>query len=221
MSYILEALRKAERERQLGRTPTLADVTHAPPGAGRGTAPRRSWRPLWLVLLVVALGALFLWRRPAPAPQPVPAPLASAPAEAGPAEAREDESLDTLLVGEALEEEPPQEPDSAASAEMPEPAEAGRAVEADTPGATPGFPALRMDTRLLREQAPDFRAGFPALRLDVHVFHEDPARRWVMLNGARYTEGMTLAEGPQLQQITAEGVVVEFRGRKVQVPVKP
>jgi general secretion pathway protein B len=64
MSYILEALKKAQAERQLGNAPTI----HAPqpaPAAQPGAAPSR--RPLLVGLgaggLVVVAGALLMWHR--------------------------------------------------------------------------------------------------------------------------------------------------------------
>jgi general secretion pathway protein B len=92
MSYILEALKKAQAERQLGNAPTI----HAPqpvPAAQPDTAASR--KPLFIGLgagaLVVALGALFLWQRgpstPAPAPAAVlagrPAATPATPAASG------------------------------------------------------------------------------------------------------------------------------------------
>jgi general secretion pathway protein B len=90
MSYILEALKKAQAERQLGNAPTI----HAPQpvqAAQPGAAASR--RPLFMGIgagvLVVALGALLVWHRaPAPAAvtvaQAVPAgqPAAATPAVA-------------------------------------------------------------------------------------------------------------------------------------------
>jgi general secretion pathway protein B len=85
MSYILEALKKAQAERQLGNAPTLhaPQVQTAPPGAAA------SRKPLAIGLgagaLVAALGALLVWQRtPAPAPSPA-AGAAAMPAVAGPA----------------------------------------------------------------------------------------------------------------------------------------
>jgi general secretion pathway protein B len=67
MSYILEALKKAQAERQLGNAPTIhaPQVEAAPPGMSA------SRKPLFIGLgagaVVVALGALLAWQR-APAP---------------------------------------------------------------------------------------------------------------------------------------------------------
>jgi general secretion pathway protein B len=84
MSYILEALKKAQAERQLGNAPTLhaPQVQPAQPGAAA------SRKPLMIGLgagvLVVALGALLVWQR---TPAPVPASTPTAGAGAMPAAA--------------------------------------------------------------------------------------------------------------------------------------
>jgi general secretion pathway protein B len=78
MSYILEALKKAQAERQLGNAPTLhaPQVQPAQPGAAA------SRKPLMIGLgagvLVVALGALLVWQR-----TPAPVPASTPPAGAG------------------------------------------------------------------------------------------------------------------------------------------
>lgn len=97
MSYILEALKKAQAERQLGATPTIhAPVLHD--GAG---ADPRDGRKLWLaggaaVLVAAAVLAAVFWR-PAGSPPaqltaapvvrsaPTPAPVAVAAPQALPA----------------------------------------------------------------------------------------------------------------------------------------
>ncbi|HEX8788572.1 MAG TPA: hypothetical protein VF793_20480, partial [Telluria sp.] len=102
MSYILEALKKAQAERQLGNAPSI----HAPQpvqvnaAAGDASANRK---PLLIGLgagaLVVLAGAALMWHRapapegqklaqaPALAPAPAPAVLAPAPAVLAPAPA--------------------------------------------------------------------------------------------------------------------------------------
>jgi len=87
MSYILEALKKAQAERQLGATPTI----HAPTldggvGTSRGSAMKM---PLVIAVGVMAAAIVALlvvvFRQQASAPQPVPqAPLARHDAAATP-----------------------------------------------------------------------------------------------------------------------------------------
>lgn len=88
MSYILEALRKSERDRQASQAPSLPNLLHEP-------APRWPAWLLWLVLALLALNGVGLawlllsgWGKPAapvaaPAPTqvqaPAPAPVASVP----------------------------------------------------------------------------------------------------------------------------------------------
>ncbi len=85
MSYILEALKKSEAERQLGALPTI----HAPSLHGEvAAAPGAAWKkPLPLAVMamaaiIVALLAL-VWRQPAPALAPVQDQAAAAAAAAG------------------------------------------------------------------------------------------------------------------------------------------
>lgn len=85
MSYILEALKKAQAERQLGATPTIhastLDVTAA------RVAARPQWQPVALALAAVAVAGLLalLWRQQGAAPghAPVPAVMAGAGAPPG------------------------------------------------------------------------------------------------------------------------------------------
>jgi general secretion pathway protein B len=60
--------------------------------------------------------------------------------------------------------------------------------------------------------------GLPPLSVDLHVFVDDPAKRAVFINGRRYAQGATIAEGPTVEQITREGVVLSYRGRRFLLP---
>jgi len=52
------------------------------------------------------------------------------------------------------------------------------------------------------------------LRLDVHVYSERPRDRFVLINLQKYREGERLQEGPVVDEITAEGVVLSLQGEK-------
>jgi general secretion pathway protein B len=173
MSYILEALKKAQAERQLGNAPTI----HAPQpvqAAEPGAAASR--KPLFIGLgagaLVVAAGALFMWQRgatPAPVPATLPGPTsAAAPAVAGgelaavppaPASAAAGAASNTLEVSAPPEPVAPPRPAHAAEAparqapsvagragadaRTPAPVSGPAAAPASAPAVAPALPAVR------------------------------------------------------------------------------
>jgi general secretion pathway protein B len=175
MSYILEALRKSERDRQAAQAPSLPNVLHEPP-------PRR---PVWLLWLLVALlvlnGAglawLFLSGRGKPAapvavsvPTQVPAPVAHAPpvvpAAAPPAGqlAAADAAPDGAIV---LNAAPPVAPAPKAPPIPPKPAAAEpkpKPVQHAAPLAHPARP---------RPAAPSHKAAAPPLEDEAWADEED------------------------------------------------
>lgn len=245
MSYILEALRRAERERNPAQTPEVRIISDA--SGARIAPPRTSWP--WLaggLLLAFGCGGLLVVAllRPAPAD---PAPSASVPpvtAEAAaplPAPATvsdlsdpsDPRQLDDLVDPEAGLSELPPEPELLPEEPLPDTspvrsAPAPRPADTAAPAAAPYEPEIEAfemdpapvepDIPALKDMPPEFRADFPRLNLDVHFYEDDVARRFVMLNGRRYREGDTLREGPQLQEITSDGLVLSHRGRQVFLP---
>jgi general secretion pathway protein B len=57
-------------------------------------------------------------------------------------------------------------------------------------------------------------AGIPELKLDVHAFDDNPANRFVFLNGKSLREGDSTAEGVRVETITHDGVILSFRGNR-------
>ena len=150
MSYILEALKKAQAERQLGNAPTI----HAPQpvqAAQPGLAASR--RPLFIGLgagvLVVVLGGLFVWQRgakpaapgAAPAAPAVAAPSAAAPVAsrqgAGAAPSASAGAASNTLVVSAPPAPPPRPVHVAEAPARPAPAAAGRAGAGAPAAASP------------------------------------------------------------------------------------
>jgi general secretion pathway protein B len=58
----------------------------------------------------------------------------------------------------------------------------------------------------------------PDLHLDVHVYATKPSERFVYINMRKYQEGNTLAEGPVLEHIRRDGVVLNYRGLRFLLP---
>jgi general secretion pathway protein B len=60
--------------------------------------------------------------------------------------------------------------------------------------------------------------GIPELHLDVHVFATKPSDRFVYINMRKYHEGATLQEGPVIEHIRRDGVVLSYHGVRFLLP---
>jgi general secretion pathway protein B len=212
MSFILDALRKSEHERQRGIGPSFADIKSA--------GPARRLPILWiaigllLTVNVVALGVLLVQRgqtaqapidqaaiamlsvtaKPAaavalpPAPSTIasPLPAAAAPSAAG--------------VEDASGVEPAPEPEPL----LDRPRLANYAVDQNLP--------------TMNDVIAEGRAQLPELHLDMHVFAAAPEQRFVSINAHKLREGMQIEEGLRIERITPEGVVLNQRGLRFLLP---
>ncbi len=60
--------------------------------------------------------------------------------------------------------------------------------------------------------------ALPELHLDVHVYATNPSDRFVYINMRKYHEGATLQEGPVLERIRRDGVILNFQGLRFVLP---
>lgn len=119
-----------------------------------------------------------------------------------------------------------------APAERPSPAlSAPEAETAREPTVSPGPPPERTvagppvsaPVPLFADLAPAVRQGLPALEINGHVYAEDRRERFVFIDWKGYREGDRIgaADGPLLERITREGIVVDFGAVRARVPVVP
>lgn len=261
MSFILDALRKSEHERQRQTGPGLAEVAIAP----RATRTN-AWATVAVVLLIVnlvAVGVVLLRKardEPASAePGPVQAvapradsgasdplaPVATAPSEQTsitrtlpepppmlrPAEAMPvSPSTRNPLEQEVSDYAPPIDPQMAAAAAAAPggppavtraPATGGTVIYQQIPGSGGGAPPAAQVPRqatvtpgLPTSDEVVAQGGVPELRLELHVYSNRPAERFAFINSRKYREGDTLAEGPQVEEITPDGVVLSQHGSR-------
>lgn len=252
MSFILDALKKSENERQRQIGPSLADVK---------VVRRNGERPWWAVavaaLLVVNLGVLLVVlirdgdAKPAtPAPQVAPAPqqtdddrkppppeerrYQARPAPAQNYQPPTDPSVRSLADEAGGYEEPysnePINPNLNGAAAVPEGPPLVRQI--DPPAVTPLPSSAVFEARTAAnardaaydETLPtinDLAASgttLPELHLDIHVHSQNPRERFVFVNMRKYLEGETLKEGPSVERITNEGVVLNQRGLRFLLP---
>ena len=69
-----------------------------------------------------------------------------------------------------------------------------------------------------REVADIDATSLPPVKLSMHMWDESPARRFVILDGQRMTEG-DRSGGLSVVAIERDGVVVERNGQRARVPL--
>ncbi|MDH3861794.1 MAG: general secretion pathway protein GspB [Gammaproteobacteria bacterium] len=203
MSFILDALKKSETDRQQAGSAEFAAV---PASSGNQRVPRWLWilGVLLVINLAVLLGLLF---RSEVNPVPATAVKIEKPA---PAEA----DNFAAQVAEAKQNVPARaEPRLPASNTLPAPSttSAPSVVVASEPMNTVLLPTIH-------EVRADGRVTLPELHVDIHVYSEVPEDRFVFINMNKHTEGSRLAEGPLVEEITTDGVVLNQNGTLFLVP---
>ncbi len=221
MSYILEALKKAEHEREIGQVPRI-DSEH------ESASARVSSRWVILVVLVLLVNAglllaLFWPDGSTEETQPVAvAPSATLPGIDNSAAVPEvtdetpmlSERRETVAEHAAPVTRPtPVSPHSAVvTAET-----ATHRTPAVVSPVTPAPVAPQQTENLpVWPQVPEFifRRLSGGLRLDVLVYSDLPEDRFVLVNLQKYREGEQLQEGPLLDAITPDGIVLSLQGQK-------
>jgi general secretion pathway protein B len=65
------------------------------------------------------------------------------------------------------------------------------------------------------------QAEMPAIKIGVHLFSETPASRRASINGRLMREGQQVDEDLVLMEITKQGAILSYRGRRFSLPVFP
>ncbi|WP_310386789.1 general secretion pathway protein GspB [Roseateles sp.] len=207
MSYILDALRKADAERERGTVPTLqSHAAHADPGAQARL--RAQAGPAWgrtaliaaLVILLVVVGFLVApWLRPEPAPlTPLTPPAAP--------------------VNEALVMAPARQAPLTPSLRAPPPA----AVEAlpdpkPSAAAPPAAKAAEAAILKLAELPEATRKALPAIATSGAMYSDTPANRMLIINGQLLHEGDKIAPELLLERIELKSAVLVFKGQRFRI----
>ncbi|WP_402720420.1 general secretion pathway protein GspB [Janthinobacterium rivuli] len=227
MSYILEALKKSQAERQLGELPSI----HAPQvqlhDAAASGASRRA--PVWLALggvTVAVVAALLLWQpwqatatvptaAPAVLAQAVPAPMPAAAPPATPAPAPVPVAQVTPVPPAATAApvhharpvaEPKQESPGQAAPSVPAPASAvpAPAAEETVPG--------------MRDLPEPIQRKIPAVAIGGYIYSKNPADRLLLIDKVLRHEGEELAPGLVLEKLQPKAAIFSFKGYRYRVP---
>lgn len=218
MSFILDALRKSEHERQQSAGPGLSQVPLATP---------RAQMPRWALVVIGVLAATALvlggawWQasRGPSAPTAAVLPLVERGVELPPPVA-------TLRPSSAPQQPAPTQPLAQPSDAAPGASSLAAAAGETEPAFTqpeaypPALSSRQLDLPADAPALPSVTAlaaegvAVPALRLELHAFSGAPADRFVFINGRKYVEGERLLEGPQLVSIEPTGAVLAYAGRR-------
>lgn len=217
MSYILDALRRAESERQRGQVPGLG-AAPLPVSQTAAATGSRGWR--WIVpvlLLLAAAGAMLWWLQqppalppPAePAARPLPPPvLQQAPVavQTAPALVPAPAPVAPAPLPRVVSAPPP-----AAAPPTPVPVGAEPSAPAD--------PAKSARPLRLAELSPQQRSEWPAPSIGGSVWSDSAPSRFVILNGQVMREGQTVSPGLVLERIQPRSALLRWRGLLVEVPL--
>ena len=226
MSYILDALKKSDQQRQRGATPTLqvAQVTVA--------APKRPIIIYYGLLAAVLLGAGIVigWLRPWQPEQPLhetepiaaPAPLTTLAPLTAPPEMPSKKSQEfpapnltragpAVPVAGAMKPSNPTLVSSAPIAAVPMPDKSmpeKSASIAEDAQEQKAIPVNELPLQIQQE--------IPAMTVQLHSYSSKPGERFVYINSSKLREGESLMPGLRLEQITPDGMIFSYKGYRFQ-----
>ena len=216
MSFILDALKKSETERQRADAPALYEMK---------MAPARQRVATWLIVLgallvinIIVLSVVLLHGSRSAAPpaeatatqapaavSPAPAPTAGPPALTAP-------SAPTEMAGAPPAAGPASDTQAAGNAG----GAATGASDDDKPAVDPAAHAVAGsdDIPTYDQVASAPGANLPQLKLDLHAYATNPADRFVFLSGVNLKEGQTSPAGVRVETITPDGAILVWHGTR-------
>ena len=225
MSYILEALKKAEQERDIGAVPNLA-TPHEP-----RQPQARSYRWLGIILVLLSVNAvllaLLLQDREAELGATAQAPLERQPTRVNeaPAQPIRQASETTMSEGSIPENtvvpQSQRTPSAGELVVLPEPTSVQQTApvlaSVEMSDERVDAATTAQDTSQLPswyELPAELRSRLDLPRLDLHAYSEEPQNRFILVKLKKYREGESLESGLVLEEILPEGMVMSYRGER-------
>lgn len=199
MSYILDALQRADAERERARVPGLQSQLVPPGKVGQATAKNSPFALAVLSALLALLAATSHWQEVGnTTPEP---PRISTQARPTPATAQ-------------APQRPLDHTNWVPSAPILAPARPPIARTA-TPAASPAFTHLGAPT--LDELAPEVRSRLPAFHVSGSTYSQNPALRTLIANGKVVQEGHDIEPGLRLERIHPQTAVLNHQGLRFSI----
>ena len=223
MSSILDALKKSERQRSLGRDLVFRN-------ASRNAAPRLTGFAIAvlmaLAILAVAIGALlFSLREPASPVALAPVETATPPADNGANSTQESgdaavASAPAAPADEVRSMDSTTHSGSQAAPALPKPVPPKQEKSVDAlPGPAQTRPAQAGGAIPWLSSLPQtFRSSLPPLAVNIHVYSPDESRRILYINNRPVKQGERIEGGVVVEEIVHDGVVLQYRGQRFKLP---
>ena len=223
MSYILDALKKADQERSLGEVPDL-EAAHW--GERRR---KRAYRWVWVVAALLLVNGILLYlllgrndsliSDAGVTPESVDTmPVTPLP--------RVEKTVEPALRDKMRPREPVYVPPVAPARRPPPrvvqlPSAPPPAAVVEPPSAytsaAPPQPAATSDVPEWNDLSLEFRSGLSMPPVDVHVYSEEPGRRFILMDLQKYREGETLGNGAVLEEILPDSIQLYYQGSRFRV----
>jgi general secretion pathway protein B len=234
MSYILDALKKAEQERKRGKAPDLMD--------NHGYAPQGPRKRLWLyallVVFVIVAGGLGWYlghdepstdalpfqssrtqavpdiHAPQPQPQPQQATQAATPSTELPTAAKQKPiAEDAGRVTETVQTVKPSQPQRITKERLP-------AAQAEQSGPAPEKKPDPNKVYTISELPDSASKGLPAFAISTHIYSAEPTERLASINGNIGHEGQEIIPGIVLVSVLPDGVLLKHQGYRFKVRLR-
>jgi len=209
MSFILDALRKSEKQRQNTAAPGIADARVKTPSQSKG-----HWK--WVVaalLLVNSVLLAVLWLRNESSDQPTVATASSATAASRSPAAGSRRLTNELPARNITADSVPTktQTNEQSPIEKPKPTSAldkraqlvtSQPERSKSDSSLPSMESLQLQGLIT----------LPPQRIDLHVYSDIPSERFVFINMKKLREGSQLSDGPVISEVTPDGVIMTYSG---------
>ena len=241
MSYILDALQRAEAERERGHVPGLKSQLVPPARRERATATLRPWHAVLGLALVFVMLGIWWWagsgevapaasapviQQPEAAVVAAPAPAAPLPASTNIPERTAPQPVQPILAPPRPAPVAPAAAPVAAPAAPAAPAKGATPAAAAAPPAAPSTPPPTPPSKPAptNKTVPSFgeltaeaRAQLPAVNVSGSTFSQNPALRMLIANGKVVQEGQDIVPGLRLETIGPRSAVLNHQGLRYSI----
>ena len=190
MSFILDAIKKSETERQRSRQPDVHSLQDSMPAAQTEPSTGNRLFLLTVAIVIIVAAAWWLWLQVAPQLSP---------------------RLVEMLQGSQAVQNDQADIDAAnaspAKTLSPAPDKTNDAANIKRYLSDDELPPIGQIKELWQLPA-DYQSTIPELEFSFHVFSNDHEERMIIINGRRMREGQMISRGLMLRLITETGVIL-------------